>query len=212
VTATEAEQLRLDAWQEAQRVESAWWNSCVHTYAEETRQIDEARMMGLQPLITERPYRYPVIDMAGRSVVDVGAGPVSLLLKAVNLGPFSAVVEPCGYPDWVWQRYDAHKLVILRIPGERLDIAWDGRVFDEAWIMNVLQHVYDPEQVVMAARAVARQVRVFEWVNVPPYPGHPNMLDAADLDRWLEGKGRVRMWRKYRRYAYAGLFAGCPAR
>lgn len=163
--------------------EGAWWGACGNTFHEEQKQLVYAKRMGL--LAEWGGAHPPSFDVGGRSVIDIGGGPVSLLLKCVNLGE-ALVVDPGEYPPWVTARYAACRIEYKRGRAEEIP---SNLNFDEAWIYNVLQHVDDPPEVVARARAVARTVRIFEWVNVPAYPGHPHELRASDLDRWFEGKG-----------------------
>jgi len=126
----------------------------------------------------------PVFSVDGKRIADIGGGPVSLLLKVPDHSN-SVVVDPCPYPRWVTERYRACGIRFVRKRGED---DWRGR-YDEAWIYNVLQHVDDPEKVIANARARASVVRLFEWINVDPYPGHPHRLDKGHLDEWLDGVG-----------------------
>ena len=174
-------------WEDDQRYEQAFWGSCVNTYGEETKQQVYAERMGLGWGGADG--KWPVIDLAGRSVLDLGGGPVSLLLKCVNLGAGCAVVDPCGYPDWVTDRYAAHGIQHYREPGETFD---RDESSDEAWIYNVLQHVEDPEAVARVALEHAPVVRVFEWIRTGVSVGHPNDLTAELLDGWFApGRGVI---------------------
>lgn len=173
---------------EHQKFEADWWGLCSNTYFEEQKQLVYAKYMGL--LLENRGYSGPVFDAHGAAIIDIGGGPVSMLLKTVNREP-SVVIDPCPYPEWVTQRY--------REAGIYQDLReaenWDGwklrqRPYDEAWIYNVLQHVEDPEAVVRTAMH-ARVVRIFEWVYTPPTLGHPHTLIPEQLDEWLGHRGVV---------------------
>jgi hypothetical protein len=165
--------------------EAAWWGDCANTFHEEQKQLAYALRMGL---IADWGCGHPpTFDLAGRSVIDIGGGPVSLLLKCCNRGE-SLVVDPGEYPVWVAARYRECGIGYKRGRGEDIPISLR---FDEAWLYNVLQHVDDPEQVITSARQVADTIRIFEWVNIDPYPGHPHQLVPTDLDQWLGGQGFV---------------------
>lgn len=167
----------------AQEWERAWWGNCANTLGEEEKQLVYARLMGIEfHHDGKTPY---AIDLNGKSVIDIGGGPASLLLKAAN-GKMT-VIDPCDYPEWVADRYAAAGIVFHRMRGE--DIS-EGQ-FDEAWIYNVLQHVNDPAAVAENARRIARVVRVFEWISVPQSPGHPHVLTQQNLERWFGGHGDV---------------------
>jgi hypothetical protein len=159
--------------------ERNFWGSCVNTFGEEMKQWVYAEKMGLVR-------NNNTIDVNGKNIIDVGGGPVSLLLKCVNLGPKSFVVDPIMYPPWVYQRYDAHGVRYLFLDGESMHRLRS----DEVWIYNVLQHCIDPRRVILNALTAAPVVRIFEWINFEPHPGHPHMLTEDSLSCWF-GKGSV---------------------
>lgn len=172
---------------EHQTFERDWWSDCLLTFGEEAKQLSYAHRMGMPT--GQHPYsgQWPYIDLEGRSVVDIGGGPVSLLLKCDNRGP-SAVVDPCPYPEWVYHRYTEAGITVYRQPAEE----FAPRVtYDEAWMYNVLLHVDDPELIVRNARSYADTIRIFEWLDTPPTLGHPQTLTAAALEEWLGGRGTI---------------------
>ena len=123
---------------EDQEFERKWWGTCQNTYGEETKQLVYARLMGL---VTSHDGNSPYsIDVQEKSILDIGGGPSSLLLKCRNLG-YGMVVDPCVYPAWVHQRYAEANIAFLQMAGEEF-VAEDQ--FDEVWIYNVLQHVENP--------------------------------------------------------------------
>lgn len=163
--------------------ETAWWGDCANSFREEQKQLVYAPRMGLFPLWNcAHP---PSFDLQGRSVIDIGGGPVSLLLKCLNRG-HAVVLDPSVWPDWVLHRYEDCGIEFWRQPGEEL---LAGHSFDEAWMYNVLQHVISPQKVIENARACARTIRIFEWIEIDPYPGHPWRLEEEELDVWLDAKG-----------------------
>lgn len=165
-------------------LEQAWWGDCANTFHEEQKQLAYAKRLGL---IADWSVGHPpAFYVGGKRIVDVGGGPVSLLLKVPDKGN-SVVVDPCPFPTWVRDRYRANGIRLVRHRGED---DWRGH-YDEAWLYNVLQHVDDPELVIANARTRASIVRLFEWVNVPPYPGHPHTLTPDELRKWLGGTGFV---------------------
>lgn len=162
--------------------EKEWHGTCQNTYGEETKQLLYAEKMGLVRCPDEKtPYRF---DMKGISVLDIGGGPASLLLKCVNVK--GKVVDPLDFPKWVSDRYELAGIAYELVSGEELnEINWD-----ECWIYNVLQHVEDPEKVIENAMKAGKLIRIFEWVGMKPSPGHKT-LSEDDLNRWLGGEGKV---------------------
>ena len=165
--------------------ESAWWGDCGNTFHEEQKQIVAARRMGLYPIMGGA--HPPSFDLQGRTVCDIGGGPVSLLLKCVNRGG-CVVVDPGRFPKWVGQRYEECGIMFWNGMGEEIDVEGVAH-FDDAWIYNTLQHVDDPVRVIENARALADTVRLFEWIDIEPYDGHPHMLTKILLDELLGAPG-----------------------
>ena len=172
---------------EHQELERDWWSTCTTTFGEEAKQLTYAHKMGL--INEPRGGHWPVYDMQGRSVLDIGGGPVSMLLKCVNLGG-AVVVDPCPYPDWVTARYEAAGIELVAGGGEDFR---DERVFDEALLYNCAQHVIDPELIIATAKRQALTLRIFEWIETPSSLGHLHTLHADDLNRWIGGTGTVGM-------------------
>lgn len=178
-----------EKWNKAQEWESKWWDSCINTYGEEEKQLLYADRMGLKFFHNRKsPYN---IDMQGCSVLDVGGGPVSLLLKCVNVGG-GTVIDPLEVPQWVLDRYLSAEIAMIQIPAEKmLDPTDDILLYDEAWIYNCLQHTEDPEKVIDNAKRMAKLIRIFEWLDTGTNVGHPHEFTNDQLDEWLGGEGKV---------------------
>jgi hypothetical protein len=164
----------------------SFWGDVSNTYHEEQKQIVYAQRMGLYA--TYNCAHPPTFFLGGRSVIDIGGGPVSLLLKCAERGR-SVVADPAPYPNWVRRRYEECGIEFWSMEGESDSIT--GYSFDDAWIYNVLQHVRDPELVIANARSIAKTLRIFEWIETDPYPGHPQRLEKKSLDAWLGASGFV---------------------
>lgn len=162
--------------------ERRYWGDCCNTYDEETKQFVYAELMGL----TRVGFGF---DCTGKTIVDIGGGPCSLLLKATNF--ISAIViDPIEYPPWVYARYREHNVGFSHARGEDLTMPNRPSV-DEVWIYNVLQHVDDPALIIRNAKAISKMVRIFEWVDIAPHEGHPHELKKDKLDEWLGIDGEV---------------------
>ena len=178
----------LDETGSAQDWERSWWGDCTNTFGEEAKQLTYAHRMGL--VNTPQLGKWPVYDLNGYSVLDLGGGPVSMLLKTV--GGWGHVVDPCPYPEWVAARYEAKGIFYSVVEAEEFVNPHEGKL-SECWIYNVLQHVVDPEKVIATARECAHLLRIFEWVETETNIGHPHSLHADELNRWVGGDGRVEM-------------------
>lgn len=183
--------LTRNKWQgTVQKFEAEWWGDCANTYGEETKQIAYAKVMGLDPGPWRGGDKWPVYDFSGMRVLDVGGGPSSMLLKSTF--DYGTVVDPCVYPDWVTERYHAHGLLQIVKPAEDVLLEYEPEHFDVALCYNVLQHTLDPEKICREMHRVAKTVRIFEWVDLAPHPGHPHELHAEELTEWLGGNGNTR--------------------
>lgn len=164
--------------------EASWWGDCTNTFHEEQKQLVYARQMGIT--FDWGVGHPPSFNLDGKSVLDLGGGPASLLLKTHNPGRLLAVVDPCPYPDWVEQRYAAKGIALHR---EEAETFRRKRKYDEAWIYNVLQHVRDPEAVITTASKMARRLRIFEWIDVPTDDLHAHRLTREALEGWIGTAG-----------------------
>lgn len=158
-----------------------YWGSCANTFDEEQKHYVYAHFMQIPTL----GYSF---DAGNKRILDIGGGPVSMLLKCNNLIE-GKVCDPIEYPIWTKQRYYNNKISVDVISGEEIDeYGWD-----EVWIYNCLQHVDSVEKIIANAKRAAPVLRVFEWINIPPHPGHPQMLTKEYLDSviGIPGSGTV---------------------
>lgn len=178
----------MNKWDEAQKWESSWWSDCCNTLGEEIKQLEYAKHMGLE--WTSQGGKM-VIDAKGKSILDIGGGPVSMLLKVVN-SPDKVVVDPCEYPEWIGNRYDLAGITHIPLKGEEIHKLNGGEdYFDEIWIYNCLQHADDPKRIIEIAKKATAKIRIFEWVLSEQNVGHPHVLTPDELDSWLGGHGTV---------------------
>jgi hypothetical protein len=195
------------AWKDEQHFESDWWGNCLNTYQEETKQIVYAKRMGLKAEMVDG--KYPVYDLKKVSVLDIGGGPVSMLLKCINKGKV-AVIDPCDYPYWVDTRYKKAEILYEKRKGEDLLLGRTDQIIDEIWIYNVLQHVDNPKLIIENAKKVSKIIRIFEWIDTWVSPGHPHVLKEKTLNEWLGGVGKVEQLNESGCHgnSYFGVFKG----
>lgn len=197
----------LEEWRTVhQKFEVGWWGDvCKTSFGEEYKQIAYAKRMGFTFFHDGKsPFN---IDAQHKSIIDIGGGPCSLLLKMHNLKS-GVVVDPANYPAWVYERYASVGIDVMQIPAEELPVGLTA--FDEALIYNCLQHTIDPEKIVANAKRVARIVRIFEWIECGTSEGHPHELTEAGLNEWLGGIGKVGQVSENTAVgrAYWGIFRG----
>lgn len=159
-------------WEAAQAWEKEWWinNPQMHT-AEIAKSKFIAGLLGIH-------------NMRGKTVVDIGCGPLSLLLR-VPTAKGSVALDPIDFGPALESRY--HAAGIKRIIGKGED--FKGSEFDEAWIYNCLQHTEDPCEVIRRGAAASKTFRIFEWINIPPYQGHLHMITQPMIAGALKGMG-----------------------
>jgi 2-polyprenyl-3-methyl-5-hydroxy-6-metoxy-1,4-benzoquinol methylase len=175
----------MQTWREAQEWEKQWHGNCVNSYNEETKQYIYARLMGLDVYKTNY-FGQMAWDFGDKSILDVGCGPYSLLMKSnANL---KVGIDPCSYPEWVRMRYEAADVTFIQVAGEE----WEtDEIFDEVLIYNCLQHTINPKKIIENVLACSKIVRIFEWVEQGVSDGHLHDLHANELDEWLGGSGKT---------------------
>lgn len=180
----------MSQWEVAQSWEQSWWGDCLNTINEEQKQLVYAEKMGLIRTPTPKtPYNF---DLQGKSVLDIGGGAVSLLLKCVNFK--GTVVDPLmkKYPKWVIERYREAGIDTYDSTGEEIVEKFpEGTIFDVCFLYNVLEHVIDPKKVVESILELSKVVRIFEWLETTPNIGHPHSLTEKQLNEYLGGEGKV---------------------
>lgn len=175
----------MNQWQHTQDHELEFWDTCTRTFVEEQKQFFYATRMKLDFV----DYPLSDIDFEGKSILDIGSGPTSILLKSKNYSKATAL-DPLmdKFPSWVRDRYLSVGIKPLALPAEELD---PNEKYDEVLIYNVLQHTIDPQLIIQKALRVAKTVRIFEWLEVPTDDKHPHFLTKENLDKWLGKPGMI---------------------
>jgi len=134
--------------------QTQFWGDCINTYKEEEKHFVYGKLMGLQ----QSGDRFIIPNIR---ILDIGGGPVSLLLKCEGLSK-GRVLDPIDFPDWTKDRYKSRGIDVTVGTGE--DHVFEG--YDEVWIYNTLGFVDDPSKLVENAFKSANTVRVFEWITL----------------------------------------------
>lgn len=167
-------------WEEAQEEELFFWSTPGAELGEQLKQLTYAKYLKLDFIHDgNSPY---VIDKTGLKILDVGGGPVSLLLKTVARE--KVVADPCMFPSYVYERYTSNNIDYWHMPGEDLV----GKHFDEVWMYNVLQHTQDPKLIFKNIRKALKNGGVFrflDWIDTPTNTAHPISLTYDKLSEWL---------------------------
>ena len=159
--------------------ESSYWGDCTNTFDEDQKHYIYAKYMGLE----RRRFSF---NANNKSILDIGGGPTSMLLKTFNLKK-GKVCDPLNFPNWIYERYKIKNIDYQLIPGE--DVKEHG--WDEVWIYNCLQHTNNPSLIIQNALKAAKTLRIFEWVDIPPHEGHPQMITKNFLDNAIDKQGQT---------------------
>ena len=159
--------------------EKDYWGTCCNTFDEDQKHYIYGRLMGL----TRSHYSFVLPNI---SVLDIGGGPSSMLLKCKGL-THGKVVDPIDYPQWTKDRYGMMNILVDVKTGEEVT----DLHYDEVWIYNCMQHAIDPQQIINNARRAAKRLRIFEWVDIPAHDGHPHELTEESLNHWIGGTGSI---------------------
>jgi SAM-dependent methyltransferase len=120
------------------------------------------------------------LNLGSKTILDVGCGPVSLLLRAKHGGGLG--VDPLLLSEETKAKYAAANVTLYHGKAEDFN---PERRYDEGWIYNCLQHVEDPNKVMAMLLRSVDSVRVFEWIDMPIYEGHLHTLTVEQFERWL---------------------------
>ncbi len=190
---------KVDVWKEAIQWESNWWGLERNEKwdAEEKKQETYARLIGLPAdlKLVQRGDQVMLPDTVKKRILDVGCGPVSMLLRA-DLGGihserarWSVGVDPLEVSAETVKRYEEKGINFLNMKAEDINpvdpVFRTG--FDEVWMYNCLQHTDDPIAILNRITKVTKSIRIFEWIDLPPCPGHPQTLTQDMFEKALAG-------------------------
>lgn len=161
-----------DVWEVAQQRERDWWGTEPNPRWQEEigKQQTYARLMGL-------PHD---LNMGSKTILDVGCGPVSMLLRATHGG--AAGVDPLLMSEETKAKFAQAGVALYHAKAEDFK---PPKRFDEAWMYNCLQHVDEPNKVMGMLLQSAGSVRIFEWIDMTPDPSHPHTLRVEQFERWI---------------------------
>lgn len=175
-----------EIWIEAQGAELNHWNY---------PGIDEHEFMR-QPSTFNKALELNVNDLEQKTILDIGGGPCSILLHSINFKkPETTVVDPIyslhpefsGRLDQIKQRYiDAGITFENKMAEEFLCTLPEEYKFDEAWIYNCLQHVHEPEKILINALRHTKILRLAEYINCPTDTAHLHIFDELWFERIIE--------------------------
>lgn len=114
-------------------------------------------------------------DLKGKSVIEIGPGRIAGLLFCENPGK-GYILEPTIYSG-IDHLYANKNLEIVRELAED----WDFPKVDEVWLLNLMQHVKDPDLLIKKCKTAAQTIRFFEPVDLPTDNEHPFSFSIDDF-------------------------------
>ena len=192
-------------WEKAQEFELDWHQKQqFNTYNEQTKQYIYASKMGLDIYKTNY-YNQIGWDFGDKSVIDIGGGEQSILLK--SKAKLRTVIDPLDYAEWIKMRYKEAGIVFHQYKAEDESVP---AKHDIALIYNCLQHTEDPAKIIENVKEISKEIHIFEWIDQGISEGHIHNLTEAKLNRWLKGEGKVEQLNQYPCIgkAYYGIFPG----
>lgn len=126
-------------------------------------------------------FKYLGIDtnLDGKTIIEIGPAKFAGLLYCENY-ELSYIVEPTLY-DGLDPYYEGKNLEFIR----ELYEDCDSPMVDEVWIMNLMQHVKDPEALINKAKKFAKVIRFFEPIDLAINREHPFTFSESDFRRYF---------------------------
>jgi len=111
-------------------------------------------------------------DLKNKSVLEIGPAFYPALFSVQTKE--SHVIEPLfdQFPEEIKNIYNFKKINVFKNMAEELDKL--NIKVDEIWIFNLLQHVQDPEKILINSYSVSSVVRIFEPIDWPTDICHPH--------------------------------------
>jgi 2-polyprenyl-3-methyl-5-hydroxy-6-metoxy-1,4-benzoquinol methylase len=98
-------------------------------------------------------------NLNGKSILEIGPARISGLLFCENYSK-SYVIEPTFY-DGIDYLYEGKNIEIIRKKAEECDFP----KIDEIWILNLLQHVQDPDIIIKKCKESGKIIKFFEPIE-----------------------------------------------
>lgn len=152
-------EISKERWLEAQSAEAIY--NKVDDYEEMKRHFG---------LGYDQYFKYLQIDkdLNGKSILEIGSSHFPALTYCHNYSK-SYIIEPIVSLELMKSINGKHISLIAK-PAEEVKFP----KVDEVWLFNVLQHVIDPDILIIKAKDCAEFVRFFEPINTTPSDAHPH--------------------------------------
>lgn len=127
-------------------------------------------------------FEYLDIDknLSGKSVLEIGPAKCAGLLYCSNFSS-AYIVEPTPYED-TEILYKEKGIKVIRDLYEDCDPPF----VDEVWILNLLQHVQDPDRLIEKVKQNCKAVKFFEPLDMAVDNEHPHTFSVTDLEEYFD--------------------------
>jgi len=126
-------------------------------------------------------------DLQDKKIVDIGGGPVSLLLKFNTNN--SVVVDPLPISEFYLNNYKSKNIIFIQQKAEEFIEKFDEEKFDEVWMYNCLQHVFDPNKILTKLNKIGKVLRICEPCDTPINKCHPYTFKQEFYETFCEEHG-----------------------
>lgn len=117
-------------------------------------------------------------DQQGKMIIEIGPADFPAFMFCYNIN--GIIIEPMqsDYLAEIAKRID---IDVCTTPVEHANKL---PKCDEIWLLNVMQHVIDPEVFVSKCKDAADVIRFFEPINQPTCEHHPHTFSDIDYINW----------------------------
>lgn len=127
-------------------------------------------------------------NLHGLNVIEVGPADFPALAHCTNWG-HAVIVEPM--PSAILEaKCKEQSIGLFKEAFEHLLNKYDNyqqkiNGVTEVWLLNVMQHVIDPEVFIETAKQLGDRIRFFEPIDQPITTYHPHTYGLKDYHRWF---------------------------
>lgn len=118
-------------------------------------------------------------NLEGKTILEIGPAKISALIFCENYNP-SYIVEPIVFND-VSELYKNLPITFIRDMFEKCE----PPIVDEIWLLNVMQHVLDPDTLIEKAKKHSKIIKFFEPINTGIYVHHPHSFTLDDYKSYF---------------------------
>lgn len=177
--------ITIDRWFEAQREEFI----LTKEHNEEKRRNNVKRIFSLLG-------EDPVSNFNGKSIVEVGCGSIPALSFVGGLShryPRLAIDPLMAQFAEQRKRAEYIGLNVICEPYELVSPLHynNGRMFDETWFFNVLEHTWDSEYQLRKAMATSKVIRMFEPITGCTDRAHPQVITKKFITDIMGDFGQI---------------------